>query len=138
MTSRGHPNNQPQGGVDERNPKFTENLLLIMRRTLLEKKFGKEFYEKYIRMSVRKTFEDPETGEVVEPADDAEMSEKLDKIFEEPLMPEVRSYEEKVGELKTPAEIIEFAQKEGREFTEDDMAQARSDALDILKFEMES
>ncbi|OGI67218.1 hypothetical protein A2823_02195 [Candidatus Nomurabacteria bacterium RIFCSPHIGHO2_01_FULL_41_91] len=97
--------------LSESSPIFQKYFLIMLRRTILEKKFP--FYESYQRHSVEQAMK-------ADPEDDIE-----------PLIAEVAEYEKKLKNKKS-AELIKFAKEEGLELTDEEIQAAKNDAKDVL------
>jgi len=97
----------------DKDPKLQLNILICLKIFILEKKFGKEFYEEYEHLSIKKVLEDP-------------------TVNVGPLIPEVGAFEKKLHSIKTVEEMIAFAKEEKIPITSDDMELLKKQAVQFM------
>ena len=119
----GSQNPNPKKPADwtelDSDPKFQESFLRLLSILLLNKKFGKDFYESYRRFNINKAFE----------------SQSMSEFFKNPLIPEIAQFEEKIAEIKTVQEMFSFAKAENIEITPEEINEAKIDTIDLMDSE---
>jgi|SRR3989338_10686734 len=115
----------------ESDPKFQEELLLAMKITLLEKRFGEEFFWEHDHLSFRKALEN-ESGEVKEPTTNEEVLEAARQADLNPLLPEVDEFARLVFATRSMKDLYGFAKMQDIELTADDINKAKKLAIEGL------
>ncbi len=121
----------------EQDPRFQHGMVIGLIPRIMDKKFGKEFMAEYFKQSVNREPKDLDY-DLPEELGERDGEEDIARGFAlevsgDPLIPEVREFEERIHPIKTIAELQEFLRKEGIEITEDDIRAAKHSATLFIK-----
>jgi len=131
------PKRPDEWGELERDPKFQESLLSALQVLIRDKKFGADIVDEHERLLFRREFEN-DKGIVEIPEGDKKRLEEaaVNSAIREgidPLIPEIVNFVQKLVEFRTVEELLRFAKKEGVEVTQEELAEQKKIAIEILK-----